>query len=100
PTTSCYTLSLHDALPIFAVAIRDADQPVSLPNPIGVAWMVNDGSGTQFAEVTSLSPFVITAPRSLVGGIGLPVFAGEFVQTFVRSEEHTSELQSHLNLVC
>src|SRR5260370_4046929 len=36
-------------------------------------------------------------PRHLVGGNPL---ATPFLQHLARSEEHTSELQSHLNLVC
>src|SRR5260370_38548881 len=57
-TTEIYTLSLHDALPIFRIALRH----------------------------TSLC---ITARY----------FAMEYPGGG-RSEEHTSELQSHLNLVC
>src|SRR5438477_3725213 len=60
-TLQNYTLSLHDALPIyFATAI--AAQP-GLP------------------ECPSISPSHRTSHRT-------------------RSEEHTSELQSHVNLVC
>src|SRR5947207_10424214 len=36
--------------------------------------------------------------RSKVGATHLPL--GLFLQTFLRSEEHTSELQSHSDLVC
>src|SRR5260370_29525947 len=54
-TTEIYTLSLHDALPI---------------------WTMPSCAG-------------------LCGG-----FAGFFLWLLGRSEEHTSELQSHLNLVC
>src|SRR6476661_10797681 len=53
-TTEIYTLSLHDALPIYAPPLAAAAPPAPAP-----AW---------------------SAPP--------------------RSEEHTSELQSHLNLVC
>src|SRR6266571_8846176 len=51
-TTEIYTLSLHDALPIFPTP------------PLGADW---------------------PPPRAAMSG---------------RSEEHTSELQSHVNLVC
>src|SRR4029434_2765602 len=57
-TTEIYTLSLHDALPIWHDGLTDR------------ACM----SPTRFADVNGSSPG--------------------------RSEEHTSELQSHLNLVC
>src|SRR5260370_32867780 len=61
-TTEIYTLSLHDALPIFSAEERNNT----------VRALANDNSG-----------------------------ASDFVRPgHVRSEEHTSELQSHLNLVC
>src|SRR5260370_32689506 len=56
-TTEIYTLSLHDALPIFHADGRTKD-----------------------AEV--------------------PADLEESARAYRRSEEHTSELQSHLNLVC
>src|SRR5260221_14095665 len=66
-TTEIYTLSLHDALPIFnnaksldSAKIRDAIKNINLP----------------------ATPF---------GAIKFDV---------LRSEEHTSELQSHSDLVC
>src|SRR4030066_2348426 len=61
-TTEIYTLSLHDALLIYADGRR-----------------VTDG-------------YTILQPRV---GVSLPS-----AQRSWRSEEHTSELQSHLNLVC
>src|SRR5260370_39491570 len=60
-TTEIYTLSLHDALPIWPLCVSPDD-----------ALALADGD-------------------QLVGGEG---------QGIIRSEEHTSELQSHLNLVC
>src|SRR5260370_4515766 len=60
-TTEIYTLSLHDALPIFLI----------------------DGL-----------PFASLFLHFLLFPSFLPFF------TLSRSEEHTSELQSHLNLVC
>src|SRR5260370_9876062 len=63
-TTEIYTLSLHDALPIFGwlgCYVRDDDDRV-----YETYWTTDRGNE-----------------------------AG-----FWRSEEHTSELQSHLNLVC
>src|SRR5260370_6885345 len=65
-TTEIYTLSLHDALPIFARATSASD---------GRRW--RDVRIMCRGSDTSMSAF----RRS-------------------RSEEHTSELQSHLNLVC
>src|SRR5687768_18336949 len=73
PTTEIYTLSLHDALPISALGLStSAFVPTRLAIP--------DPS----AERPTPPDFV--RPRS---GLRLP-----------RSEEHTSELQSRLHLVC
>src|SRR5690242_20947887 len=66
-TTEIYTLSLHDALPIFAHYIYSAKELQALRK-----------GGVQ---------------RIYVGN----VTTGEHK---LRSEEHTSELQSHVNLVC
>src|SRR2546429_3630069 len=71
-TTEIYTLSLHDALPIF-VTVRPAVRVrVHLP------WVGREAVG---AEIDLLA--VVQA-----------------VPVRVRSEEHTSELQSRLHLVC
>src|SRR5438034_9538716 len=71
PTTDIYTLSLHDALPIYARAGRQhAERIVRL----GLAEQVTDDLDLCPAE-----------QRVAIAG---------------RSEEHTSELQSHSDLVC
>src|SRR3712207_8067885 len=74
-TTEIYTLSLHDALPIFFCEVSD----VGLPK-----------AGDEAAF-----------------GLEGPVLAAEVgaedvdvARTLVRSEEHTSELQSRQYLVC
>src|SRR5260370_32424967 len=69
-TTEIYTLSLHDALPIY------------LPST---------GAGS-FGSATGMMnrPFTFFMPGA----------RHEEGERPVRSEEHTSELQSHLNLVC
>src|SRR3712207_7451897 len=80
-TTEIYTLSLHDALPIFG----DEDglaQRVAVP--------VGAGAGHEVHEVGA------DPRRRRRGGDGVDVdVAGE-----PRSEEHTSELQSRQYLVC
>src|SRR2546426_7090174 len=75
-TTEIYTLSLHDALPIFAVGV----------------------------VVRQLE---VAARAELHGDFGehvlrweMPVRRPERARFKVRSEEHTSELQSPCNLVC
>src|SRR5260370_9511088 len=77
-TTEIYTLSLHDALPIFAEY-----------SGVALAGTLDQIVSKRFPDASSVD----TGPTA-------PVGAGELVFEAVRSEEHTSELQSHLNLVC
>src|SRR5260370_9186860 len=66
-TTEIYTLSLHDALPIYIMASAG-----SSPRSFNTASNWSAAGAYSFA----------------------------LTRTNARSEEHTSELQSHLNLVC
>src|SRR3712207_7114311 len=81
-TTEIYTLSLHDALPIFpgAVGADDADELALLQVEVRTAQDVHPGqvAGDE----------VVGAHERALG------------QSQVRSEEHTSELQSRQYLVC
>src|SRR5438477_9854574 len=75
PTAEIYTLSLHDALPISPCPSgRERTRP---PNPLGPRADTWSDSGCPCRRTRFTSP---GDPR--------------------RSEEHTSELQSHVNLVC
>src|SRR5687767_15686279 len=86
PTTEIYTLSLHDAL------------------PISVAQFVL----TQQTAVTPESPARAPEPaRGRRGALAIAaavllaaVLAGAGTWALIRSEEHTSELQSLAYLVC
>src|SRR5260370_31415676 len=69
-TTEIYTLSLHDALPISAGT--DDSEPLPAPQP----------------------------ERNIVEDQLLGAGCRDVDLQRCRSEEHTSELQSHLNLVC
>src|SRR5207244_13331604 len=73
-----YTLSLHDALPIFRITSSSAHA---------------SHSATRFRGDAILP----TAPP-ISGSHGLPVIASKTANP--RSEEHTSELQSPDHLVC
>src|SRR2546430_10395490 len=85
-TTEIYTLSLHDALPISqqGTTTRSATAPsaarVGLVTDIG---QLNDRGFNHLAYVG------VKRAQSQLG-----------VKGGVRSEEHTSELQSQSNLVC
>src|SRR3712207_8629021 len=78
-TTEIYTLSLHDALPIFLV----------FPGVVlheGAHYLACLLTRTRVARFAPFSP----------GRTG----DGRLVLGYVRSEEHTSELQSRQYLVC
>src|SRR5690606_40496699 len=82
-TTEIYTLSLHDALPI------------SLPsfcNNLNCCWIEQDNKIS-----SSLKPILSSLDISSFSNKG-----NFFVspKASIRSEEHTSELQSRENLVC
>src|SRR5438067_5136929 len=81
PTTAIYTLSLHDALPIFS-ALQ------------GTEWL--DGGDAERRQQTEEQSHAecqrqCESQNAPVGGKN---------QTHRRSEEHTSELQSRFDLVC
>src|SRR5260370_11643506 len=75
-TTEIYTLSLHDALPIYYGDVRKGEQRFR---------------NSVHAELSSDNHPAITVGND-------SVILTE--QRRNRSEEHTSELQSHLNIVC
>src|SRR5438477_9672808 len=81
-TTEIYTLSLHDALPIFSTMKR-------------LAFAI----GGLFGAAT-VAPTLLVATASGRSSAGTTFHLVEKDQAFNRSEEHTSELQSHVNLVC
>src|SRR2546430_10054759 len=74
-TTEIYTLSLHDALPIYTAPGPGAHPPRTHPPGVTRSW---SGSARRTAPHRRRA---YRAPRA-------------------RSEEHTSELQSQSNLVC
>src|SRR5207249_11486542 len=76
-----YTLSLHDALPIFGKRISRIDGPVKATGAAKYSFDINR-PGMLWAKV-------VTSP-----------YARAEVVSVDRSEEHTSELQSRFDLVC
>src|SRR5207237_4898386 len=106
-----------------AIAATHARQVRGLPRVAVVDWDVHHGNGTEHAFYDDPSVLTIsihqdnnyppnsgamTDTGSGAGtgyNINVPLPAGSGVGAYVatferRSEEHTSELQSHLNLVC
>src|SRR5206468_10632672 len=85
PTTAIYTLSLHDALPISL-----GDAPLD---------------AFEHRRVLVLHPFVLCGLRAPEQELRIVVHQREHVRKractlALRSEEHTSELQSRSDLVC
>src|SRR5688500_19601047 len=76
-TTEIYTLSLHDALPIFSSPVRDRSARICRPSD-------RCGSPARPSAVLHVRTRAASPARPPAG----------------RSEEHTSELQSPCNLVC
>src|SRR5687768_18204638 len=82
-TTEIYTLSLHDALPISrrVVELLDPERDARLAAVVA-------GLANRLDQLGDVGVRVVVVDRGLVG------------REVHRSEEHTSELQSRLHLVC
>src|SRR5690606_42152793 len=81
-TTDLYTLSLHDALPIFSTWVTFCGWSTSIPERKSSGSATS--SRTAWKRRATPSPFPPTGSTTMSS----------------RSEEHTSELQSRENLVC
>src|SRR5699024_12378808 len=93
PPPPIYTLSLHDALPIFlgglvGLLAPSAAHPAAVAiHPVLALLLYVTFLGVPFARIGSAFAdwrFLTTI----------------FIVNFLRSEEHTSELQSRFDLVC
>src|SRR5689334_23873626 len=90
-TTDIHTLSLHDALPISAVQA----QVEQLKGQI----QYYEESASMSAISVTLTPNALIQPIE-VGGWQPQGVAKDALAALLRSEEHTSELQSQFHLVC
>src|SRR5947208_10573528 len=96
PRSEIYTLSLHDALPISFVQRVTASDPVK--NVLSGTWL-----GHQLHPVLTDLPigaWTMATALDLTGGRRADAAARRLVGLGVRSEEHTSELQSPDHVVC
>src|SRR5207237_4700228 len=85
--THIYTLSLHDALPI-STAARQTEA-------------LSRRASERLAALQHEAETLATQEQTLLVGLRKLEVEREIKQEeLARSEEHTSELQSHLNLVC
>src|SRR5207248_4054508 len=98
-TTALYTLSLHDALPICSMISRPLYLPSPVTQPIPPSCKTAGGGSMSLAAIFRTSEAESTIrpdrrPLNSTTRIRFLRFAA------VRSEEHTSELQSPYDLVC
>src|SRR5207244_13575130 len=95
PPSHIYTLSLHDALPIFAV-----DGAAELIAGFGVEIVAHQQPGA-VADVLDRMREIVDQAGGDAAEHRLAFLPLHFVlQLHERSEEHTSELQSPDHLVC
>src|SRR5206468_10762336 len=97
-TTTIYTLSLHDALPIYDITAKSEDDA----NEDQVGEMIKSLLGDRFKltfhhETTELPVYALLVSKN---GPKLKASDGDNHNANTRSEEHTSELQSRSDLVC
>src|SRR5690242_21151008 len=85
-TTEIYTLSLHDALPI-----SNGEQ---LKEVCSVGFRANGNDGHKYILTAGHCVKRDEDPNAET------LWSWETADSSARSEEHTSELQSHVNLVC
>src|SRR5699024_12619142 len=99
-SSNAYTLSLLDALPIY-LHIRlyysgEEGAPVTIPQGITATLLDFTHSGP-LPKGTSVS---MTASEEMQNGYLYYVNEENGTFEYIRSEEHTSELQSRFDLVC
>src|SRR5438309_11514291 len=87
-STELYTLSLHDALPIYVLTLDDVLSGRDFPDAIA--------RGAYPVDLHDMNAGVDVL-GSTVGGGGVTL---RKIERAYRSEEHTSELQSQFHLVC
>src|SRR5690606_41761977 len=88
PTAEIYTLSLHDALPIWANFLH-------APCKVGATVR-----SVRTAPPLEEPPWPTSTPSCPTSGSRRPRRSARSTPARRRSEEHTSELQSRENLVC
>src|SRR5207237_9903479 len=99
-TSATYSLSLHDALPICGNQRNGSAMPRNrrwIIAVVAAGGLLVVGAARWSASARP----VRAASGTILGRLGSAVTPSRLnVVLITRSEEHTSELQSHLNLVC
>src|SRR5207249_7320966 len=96
PPTHILTLSLHDALPIY-----QAQRLIEVrPQLVGVAGFAGVVAGRLDAAAGQALVVLETADIIALPAVQRNRHPAQHLERLVRSEEHTSELQSRFDLVC
>src|SRR5690606_41574216 len=98
-TPAIYTLPLHDALPIWFANVRAAVRTATS------TWWPHAMRALMVPAVLPVAaliatPLSLTIASTTPAGRRFAAAAAARTRPVVRSEEHTSELQSRENLVC
>src|SRR5207253_10531665 len=94
PTPALHTLSLHDALPIYAPAAELQLRDLMTVLYLGELTSLLD-SPAAYQQMTRITELLPSVPEDKLRS---QIYPGILVPR--RSEEHTSELQSRGQLVC
>src|SRR5690348_16040699 len=95
-TTEIYTLSLHDALPISTLMEpATASDIAAAEEAVATAQKAVDDANADLTKTVLVAPFSGTIASVTAEPNGTATVGAE-----ARSEEHTSELQSPVHLVC
>src|SRR5690606_41485715 len=97
-TAAIYTLSLHDALPIFDIKCRKAGLKPAAAVIVATIRALKMNGGVKKEDLGAENVEAVLAGCPNLGRHIENV--KQFGVPLVRSEEHTSELQSRENLVC
>src|SRR5699024_12877241 len=87
-----YTLCLHDALPIYNYLVIPKNLLSEIENCDLFKSLLWKGIGILLVNIESAEIEVYRKPKKKTWNLGM--------QNILRSEEHTSELQSRFDLVC
>src|SRR5699024_12575396 len=97
PPTDISTISLHDALPILESLVKYINKHIY--NKRSALLVIAEGAVSEENHALGLKPKKHAEAIKIVDAI--PELTGMQARlTTLRSEEHTSELQSRFDLVC
>src|SRR5690606_42017302 len=99
-TAEIYTLSLHDALPISVIVDQDEIPGTGRAVQVALSALPEDFDGDVLVLSGDVPLLQAETLESLVAGHRAAAAAATVLSARIRSEEHTSELQSRENLVC